>query len=114
MLALPETPKEGSSPDESSLLSGSRRRLGTLVRTAKGIRSGRRALSVCIFSSEREADAAHCGDAKRKLPHLDHTLDRNRKCWWIPASNKDASLFHFAMQKMDIVVLSENGTMAHF
>ncbi len=109
------------------------KRVGSLIKTAQGqlMRSGSR--RECFSwsrpnSSNRLADdnsssatAARILRSSRRemrageaVVSLDESLEKNREYWWIPAENCDQSAVKFAMQKMNVVVLSEEGVFAHF
>lgn len=114
--------------------SSSHEKFGSLIKTAQGQllhpRSRRELPSRSRYSSFRNEDfsggAARILRSCRLRPEprhdqseeavvsLDESLEKNREYWWIPAENRDQSAVSFALQKMTVVVLSEQGVFAHF
>lgn len=82
--------------------------LGTVMKTAQGLRAGRRLLTATILPRCAVPSSSQAGEMRSGRS----SLYKARSMWWIPP--KDVSLFAFAMQKMDNVVLSEQGTLASF
>ena len=80
---------------------------GSLIKTACGLRDSRGCLSVAISKGT-------VLDANGDVPQLDHAVEKNGQTWWIPDQERNASLVSFVMQRMNVVVLSEHGTLAHF
>ena len=63
---------------------------------------------------QREVDVQVCTEWYMPQQGRGGPYPLKRKSWWIPGDAMDGTLIRCALQKMNVVIISEQGILAHF
>ncbi len=63
---------------------------------------------------ERDVDMQVCTGWSIPQPSRSGPCPWKRRSWWIPGDAMDGTLIRCALQKMNVVIISEQGILAHF